>query len=70
MVKYACGHFLIWFVELEKFIRDFILTSLCFLIFLFLFTFVCLFWRRKRLEKSFNFLDLLFSCITFFVCFC
>jgi len=34
---------LIWFVELEKFKRDFILISLCSLIFLFLFTFVCLF---------------------------
>lgn len=64
-------HFLIWFVELEKFTKDFILISLCFLIFLFLFTFIYFVWRRKRLEKICSiFLIFLFSCITFFVCFC
>jgi hypothetical protein len=51
MAKYACGHFLIWFVELEKFKRDFILISLCFLIFLFLFTFFCLFGGEKNWRK-------------------
>jgi len=49
---------LIWFVELEKFKRDFILISLCSLIFLFLFTFFCLFVcleEKKMGEKLFQF---------------
>ncbi len=54
MTKYACGHFLIWFVELEKFTRDFILITLCFLIFLFLFMFFCL-EEKKIGEKLFQF---------------
>jgi len=69
--KICMQHFLIWFVELEMFTKDFILIFLCFLIFLFLFTFIYFVCRRKILEKICSIsLIFLFSCITFFVCFC
>lgn len=48
-------HFLIWFVELEKFTKDFILISLCFLIFLFLLHLFILFGGEKDWRKFVQF---------------
>ncbi len=65
---WALSYLVCWAWKVQKgFYFDFF-VFLNFLVSLYIFLFV---WRRKKLEKScFNFLDLLFSCITFFVCFC